>query len=167
MTALAVLEHEAKAVARRLAYQAQDCRLTLAEGLAEYYAANAGRVTPPEDLTEASAALFRWHDICHVIFGLDTTFADEAMADTRAMLATDVGWRTYMDYLRSNPDAQAIFKEIGLLRVVWPTILAVPRLLAAFVEAGRIRKKWPWLTPDSLRERRLGDLRAEFGIKVI
>jgi hypothetical protein len=30
-------------------------------------------------LSDESAELFRSHDICHVIFGLDTTFADEAM----------------------------------------------------------------------------------------
>jgi hypothetical protein len=43
-----------------------------------------------------SAEPFRSHDICHVIFGLDTTFADEAMVDTRTLLSCDVGVRKYV-----------------------------------------------------------------------
>jgi hypothetical protein len=69
--------------------------MTLAEALVEYYAANAGRVLRPSDLSDESAELFRSHDICHVIFGLDTTFADEAMVDTRTLLSCDVGVRKY------------------------------------------------------------------------
>jgi len=34
-----------------------------------------------------AAALFRSHDICHVIFGLDTVLADEVMADLRTPLS--------------------------------------------------------------------------------
>ncbi len=49
-------------------------------------------MTFPSALAPESAALFRRHDICHVIFGLDTTIADEAMADTRTMLSCDVGF---------------------------------------------------------------------------
>jgi hypothetical protein len=165
MTALAVLEHEAKAAKRRLAYQDQDSRLTLAQGLAEYYAANAGRVTPPDALAPGSADLFRRHDICHVIFGLDTTMADEAMVDTRTMVSCDVGFRTYADYLRSNPDAQAIFKEVGYLRTAWETLKATPRLFRALT--ARNRRRWPWSPPASFMDRTLADLRAEFGIRVI
>ena len=109
--------------------------MTFAEALAEYSAANTGRVLRPSDLSDESAELFRNHDMCHVIFGLDTTFADEAMVDTRTLLTCDVGVRKYLRYLMTSPEAKAIFKEIGYLKCIWITILAVPRVLRATWEA--------------------------------
>ena len=151
----------------RCEYQQQDCPMTLCEGLEEYYRANRGRVLRPEDLTPESKDLFRSHDMCHVIFGLDTTMSDEAMADTRTLFSCDVGFGTYARYLMTNPDAKAIFKDVGYLRVIWGTLLTTPRLLRAMVASFRMPKKWPWTpTADELR-RPLAELRREYGIRVI
>ncbi|MDQ6702678.1 MAG: hypothetical protein M3Z96_06020 [Pseudomonadota bacterium] len=62
-----------RSATRRCLYQNQDSDMTLAEAVAEYYAANTGRVLRPSDLSEESAELFCSHDMCQVIFGLDTT----------------------------------------------------------------------------------------------
>jgi hypothetical protein len=150
-----------------LHYQQQDSDQTLAEGLAEYYAANAGRVTRPADLPPASAALFRRHDTCHVIFGLSTSPEDETITDTRAMLSCDVGLRRYARYLLTDPQAKAIFKEFGVWEAVWLTIRSVPRMLRAALEALKMTRRWPWDAPDGYQERTLADLRREFGIRVI
>jgi hypothetical protein len=151
----------------RCLYQAQDSTQTLAQGLAEYYAQNAGRVLPPEALTPESAELFRSHDICHVIFGLDTTLADEVMADTRSLLSCDVGWKRYSKYVTGNADAQAIFKQIGYGAAFWGTIRTTPRIVRAIREAFRMPKRWPWVPPDAYQSRMLADLRREYGIRVI
>jgi hypothetical protein len=148
-------------------YQQQDSAQTLAEGLEEYYAANAGRVVRPRDLPPDSVALFRNHDLCHVIFGLDTTLADEVLADTRTLFSCDVGVRRYAAYLARDPQAQSLFKEVGYLKSAGATVLAVPRICRAAIEAWRMKKRWPWAPPDSFRSRSLTDLRAEFGIRVI
>ncbi|MEO8812904.1 MAG: hypothetical protein ABI376_08350 [Caulobacteraceae bacterium] len=153
--------------ARRRHYQAQDARMTLADGLAEYYAANAGRVTPPGALPLESQALFRSHDICHVIFGLDTTLEDEAMADTRTLLSSDVGWGRYSRYLSSDAQTKAIFKEVGYLTVLRGTLRAVPRMLRAVGEAWRMHGRWPWEPPEAFMDRTLADLRREFRIRVV
>ena len=155
------------ATAHILRYREQDCPLTLAEGLAEYYAANANKIARPADLPPESAALFRNHDMCHVIFGLDTSFVDEAMADTRTMLSCDVGAAQYALYLGADPQAQKILKEVGVLAFVTGTLQAVPRICRAVVEAFRMKKKWPWEPPESFQARAIGELRAEFGIRVI
>ncbi|MGA7383804.1 MAG: hypothetical protein WBW81_03645 [Methylocella sp.] len=141
--------------------------MTLAEALAEYYAAIGGRVLRLSDLSEESAALFRSHDMCHVIFGLDTTLADEVMADTRTLLSCDVGVRKYLRYLMTNPEAKAIFKEVGYLKSIWITVLTIPRVLRATREAWKMPRKWPWAPPPAFQNRRLSDLRQEFGIIVI
>jgi hypothetical protein len=166
MTALA-LEPPTSRSAPRCRYQAQDSTQTLAEGLAEYYALNEGRLALPQDLPAGSAALFRCHDICHVIFGLDTTLADEAMADTRTLLSCDVGWARYADYLGSDPQAQAIFRQVGYLTAIVATIRTSPRIGRAVWEAWRMPKRWPWDPPALFMGRRLADLRAEFGIRLI
>ena len=151
----------------RCAYQAQDSQQTLAEGLAEYYAVNGARVSPPPSLPPVSRALFRNHDICHVIFGLDTTLEDEGMADVRTLLSCDVGWRRYARYMTSDPQAKAIFKELGYARAVWTTLAIFPRMARAIWEAWRMSKRWPWDAPAHYFDRSLADLRRQYGIRVI
>jgi hypothetical protein len=166
MVALA-LSPSAAAARRRCAYQAQDSRQTLAEGLCEYYALNGARVSRPASLPLESQELFRNHDVCHVIFGLDTTLADEGMADVRTLLSCDVGWRKYARYMTSDPEAKAIFKELGFVRAVWATLIIVPRMARAIWEARRMSRRWPWKTPADHFARPLADLRREYGIRVI
>lgn len=161
------LDISAPQTTAELRYQKQDSALTLAEGLEEYYRANVGVVTRPCDLPPKSRDLFERHDICHVIFGLNTTLADESLADTRTLLSCDVGFRRYIDYLRSNKEARAIFKKAGYLRIVWIAVLAVPRILRAVLVGRHMTKRWPWSPPASYRERSLADLRREFGIRVV
>jgi hypothetical protein len=158
---------ERAAEGSRLAYQAQECRLTLAEGLAEYYAANRGRVTRPDDLPEDSAALFRSHDQCHVVFGLDTSLADETLADLRTVMSSDVGWGRYVRYLRQDAAAKAAFGEVGWRAIAATALRCLPRIARAAFEAMRSRKRWPWVPPRSYASRRLDDLRREYGIRVI
>lgn len=166
MVALA-LSPPNRAASRRCRYQAQDSHLTLAEGLAEYYAVNGSRVAPPPSLPLESQALFRNHDVCHVIFGLDTTLADEGMADVRTLLSCDVGWRRYARYMTSDPEAKAIFKELGYGRALWTTLAVFPRLVRAIGEMPRMSKKWPWETPPDHFDRSLADLRSEYGIRLV
>ncbi|HXQ17584.1 MAG TPA: hypothetical protein VN814_23450 [Caulobacteraceae bacterium] len=150
-----------------LRYQQQDSPQTLADGLEEYYAANVGKVVRPRDLPPESAALFRSHDMCHVVFGLNTTLDDEAMADVRTLLSCDVGWRRYARYMTSDPAAKAIFKELGYLKSVWVTIHAMPRICRGAIEAFRVKRQWPWTPPESFHDRPLAELREEFGIRLV
>jgi hypothetical protein len=166
MVALA-LSPSAATTKRRCRYQEQDSRQTLAEGLAEYYAVNGERVARPPSLPPESQALFRNHDICHVIFGLDTTLEDEGMADVRTLLSCDVGWRRYARYMTSDPEAKAIFKELGYARAVWVTLIVIPRILRAIGESWRASKRWPWDTPAEYLDRALTELRDEFGIRIV
>jgi hypothetical protein len=150
-----------------LRYQEQNSRQTLAEGLVEYYAANEGRITPPPDLPPDSAALFRSHDICHVIFGLDTSLADEAMADARTLLSCNVPKSRYIGYLWTDEQTKAIFRALGWRRIVGVVVRTLPRIGRGIVEAFRMKKRWPWQPPESYRARSLVDLRREYGIRVI
>jgi hypothetical protein len=151
----------------KLRYQEQDSVQTLAEGLEEYYAANAGIVTRPSNLPPESVALFKGHDTGHVIFGLSTSLTDEAMADTRILLSTDAGFWRYSRYLTADEQTKAIFKQVGYGKVALYTLLAVPRILRALWEAVRTSKRWPWEPPPSFQTRSLAELRREFRIRII
>lgn len=166
MVALA-LSPSTPTVTRRCCYQEQESKQTLADALTEYYAVNRARVSPPETLPPESRALFRNHDVCHVIFGLDTTLQDEGIADVRTLLSCDVGWRRYARYMTSDPEAKAIFKELGYARAALVTLSVVPRLTRAIVEAMRMTRKWPWETPVEYFERPLSELRREYGIRLV
>jgi hypothetical protein len=150
-----------------LRYQDQDSSQTLREGLAEYYEANPGIVTRPSDLPADSIALFRAHDLCHVIFGLNTSLGDETLADARTLLSCDVGVRRYTRYLATDQAAKALFKELGYAKAAWITLLSLPRIARAGVEAFRMRKRWPWNPPEDYLDRPLAGLRREFGIRVV
>ena len=161
------LSPSAAAAKRRCRYQEEDSQQTLAEGLAEYYAVNGERVSPPPSLPPKSQPLFRNHDVCHVIFGLDITLDDEGMADVRTLLSCDVGWRRYASYMTSDPEAKAIFKDLGYARAVWATLIILPRMLRAIGEAWRTSKRWPWDAPADYFDRSLADLRRDYGIRLI
>ncbi len=151
----------------RLAYQEQDSALTLAEGLEQYYAANVGTVIRPNNLPPESAALFRSHDVCHVIFGLNTSLTDEALADARTLLSCDVGVRRYVAYLAQDKQAKAQFKELGYGKALWALMLALPRILRAAIASWQMPVKWPWEPPAEFQHRSLHDLRIEYGIRVV
>lgn len=150
-----------------LSYQKQESVQTLAEGLEEYYRANAGRVPRPRDLPPESVDLFRSHDMCHVIFGLGTTLCDEALVDTRTMLACDVGVERYIQCLSTDEQAKALFKKIGYLKSIWATVVAIPQICLALVALWHRKKRWPWEPPDTYQGRTLSELRNEYGIRVI
>jgi hypothetical protein len=67
----------------------------------------------------------------------------------------------------TNLEAKAIFKEVGYLKSIWITILAIPRVLRATWEAWKMPRKWTWTPPPAFQKRTLSELRQEFGIIVI
>ena len=148
-------------------YRRQESTQTLAQGLAEYYAVNEGIITRPGDLPDESAKLFRSHDLCHVIFGLDTTLDDEALADMRTILSCDVGVSRYAHYLRTDAQAKALFAQIGIWTSVRTIARVLPRAWRALIEAWRMPKRWPWVPPESYMDRTLADLRYEYRIRMI
>jgi hypothetical protein len=91
----------------RLSYQAQDCAMTLRQGLAEYYGANSGLFDTSQASSDKLGAYLRNHDVTHVVFGTTTVMADEMLQDMWTFLAVDVGnsvrrnaWQSASEYKR-------------------------------------------------------------------
>jgi hypothetical protein len=152
--------------ARKLAYQYQDSDLTLADALEQYYRENECVVKRPQLLQGKSTQLFASHDICHVIFGLDTSLADEMVADIRTSVACRLTWREQRERF-TNADALAVFRQLGVWRAVSVPLRSLPRIFRVAIQSIAMKKRWPWTPPDSYLERRLNDLRSEYGIKIV
>jgi hypothetical protein len=144
-------------------YQRQDSELTLREGLAEYYEGHRGLFRPSQ-LTEDSAGFFRSHDIAHVVFGLDTTLNDEALADAWTLLGTDVGLQRYVGYLRTSPETQQLMKQIGWARTALISLRVLPQLFTLWLHTRKMTRKWPWEFNEGFMDVPLRDIRRKFHI---
>ena len=146
-------------------YQRQESGLTLKEGLAEYYEGHPS-LFPPSQLAKDSARFFRSHDIAHVVFGLDTTLADEALADAWTLLGTDVGLRRYVRYLRTNPEAQQLMKQIGWARTALISLRVLPQLFIVWLHTKKMTSKWPWEFNEGFMDLPLQEIRRRFNIRL-
>ncbi|MGA8224066.1 MAG: hypothetical protein WB780_20635 [Candidatus Acidiferrales bacterium] len=153
-------------MAKRFRYQEQDCPLTLAEGLAEYYKGHPGLFRPAE-LSEESARFFRSHDTAHVVFGLDTTLDQEALADAWTMFGTDVGMRRYARYLQTNQEAKQLLKEIGWVKIIVLSLRFLPKFVSVWLRTRKMRKKWPWEADDSYQKIPLMQIRRELNLRLL
>lgn len=146
-------------------YQRPQSPMTLRQGLDEYYAVH-DNVTPPTEHRPEALALFRYHDIGHVVFGTSTDLMGEARTDTWLLFGCDVGFRGYARYLQL-PEAKATFDTVGwgaVLRQGWPITRA---MWDVWRRTRAMRKKWPWHPPEAALDRPLEELRGEWGIRVV
>ncbi|MEX1366818.1 MAG: hypothetical protein AB1Z98_27070 [Nannocystaceae bacterium] len=146
-------------------YQRPLSPMTLAQGLREYYAVH-DNVTPPDQHRPEAAALFRSHDVGHVVFGTTTDLLDEARTDTWLLFGCDVGLVGYSRYFKL-PEAKAAFDSVGwrtMVRDAWPLTKAMWNI---WRRTRAMRKPWPWLPPEDVFARPLRDLREEWGIDVV
>ena len=150
----------------RLGYQEQDTRLTLREGLTQYYEANPSLIDPNQASTSELGRYFNNHDVSHVVFGTTTSLRGEGLQDMWTFLAIDVTKREYVvDFLMTNEGKQ-IMTQIplwgGLKSVVW----LMGRMPSLILRARRMSKKWLWRGWESYLDEPLGDTRREFNLRV-
>ena len=148
-----------------LSYQLQDSSLTLAEGLAEYRSANPG-LELARDPAGQGAEFFRCHDTAHVVFGCSTSLLDEAAADAWTVFGTTVTLRQFLGFLRIE-EHQNIIDKVGRWGAVATFLRAFPRIALVAWRSSRMRRKWPWASFEGYLDRRLAEIRREFGIRVL
>ncbi len=150
-------------VRQPFSFLAQDCPRTLREGMAEFAAAQPGLLAPPDpELARFIAA----HDACHVLFGLTTTVADEALADLWTMLATDMPVRRYAGYLR-RPELSALFVEVGAWRITTVLLRSLPRIGRLLLRARRMPARWQFWSYAEHLDTPVATLRRQLGVRVV
>jgi len=129
--------------AHRHQFELPDSTQTLAEGLAEYFAANPMLKRDADLLSAQARQFFRSHDTVHVVYGCGTSMPDEAVVKLASLCGTTGGLGTLL------------------------ALLAAPYLIARTLwRCLRQRRRWPWEGHDELMHVPLREIRARFGIKV-
>lgn len=152
-----------------LSFQSQDCDITLAEGLEEYRAYL--QANGKKQLVDApGSTVIRDHDATHVIFGLDTSIEQESMLDSWVFLGTKWKLKELLAY-NKLPEIKQLYKDFrhdpSYFKLFLTTIRLLPIKLKIRKRAKQMNKKWPFVSPDSLMDQKVCDLREEFGIKIL
>ena len=152
-----------------LSFQLQNCDITLAEGLEEYRAylrANGKK----QLIDKPGSTIIRDHDATHVMFGLDTSIEQESMLDSWVFLGTKWKLKELLAY-NKLPELKQLYKDFwhdpGYFKLIMTAIKLLPIKLKIRKRAKQMKKKWPFVSPDSLMNQRVCDLREEFGIEIL
>ena len=138
--------------------------MTLAEGLAEYYAGRLGLVDG-RGASEEAAHFFRCHDAAHVVFGCSTTLTNEAMVKIWSLFGTTAGFTLLRDY--ASPESQEIYEKIPWSAVPGVALRSLVNLPRVLVGCARLAKRWPWSDYERYRDARLDEIRREFHINLV
>src|SRR5262245_48643825 len=118
-------------------YAKQDSDQSLREALEEYYGRNPN-LLDPDALSVDAKTLFRPHDVTHVVFGCDTSLRGETLVDTWTIFGTTAGLSGYLQYFK-YPQVNAIFADIGALRIAAELFRALPDIIRVVRAALRVK----------------------------
>ncbi|MEO9468610.1 hypothetical protein [Parasphingorhabdus sp.] len=110
-----------------------------------------------------SRTLLDQHDVIHVLFGLDTSFKQEAMTDYWTLFGTDarfVELRKYFDL----PEQKELVAEFGWPKLIMSTILSIPNAIRIAVRSRNMKRKWVWNDYQRYLDVPVSDIRREYGI---
>lgn len=144
-------------------YELQDSPQTLAEGIAEYRAANP-RLADVRNMSSEAQRFFRSHDVAHVVYGCSTDLDHEAVVKIASILGTTAGLGVLRGY-RLHESVE-IYKQLRLravLKTIAHSVTIVPR--TAF-RCLRQRSRWPWTEFEAFLGVPLREIRQQFGIRV-
>lgn len=117
------------------AFEHQDSRQTLAQGIEEYFAANPG-LTKGRRMSAEAEHFFRCHDATHVIFGCGTTLDDEAAVKIASIFGTTAGFNVLKGYrLHESLDIYKQLRVADVLLSVAHSVVVVPRTIVLLCSA--------------------------------
>ena len=152
-----------------LSFQSQNCDITLAEGLEEYraYLRTNGK---KQLIDKPGSTIIRDHDATHVMFGLDTSIEQESMLDSWVFLGTKWKLKELLAY-NKLPELKQLYKDFwhdpGYFKLIITAIKLLPIKLKIRKRAKQMNKKWPFVSPDHLMDKKVCDLREEYGIVIL
>jgi hypothetical protein len=164
-------------------YLAQDCNITLKEALDQYYAQNPG-FYKPDEFEGSSNNILLTHDICHIVFGCDTSIAGETKLEVWTLFATNLGFKTYYDdylspllmagkdALSGDSVAKEGFKEA--IRIFFKPPKSIQQFVSVsfsyikvFLMTRKVNPKWHYYNYHSHLDRSIAAIRREFNIQVV
>lgn len=151
-------------VPRRHQFELAESTQTLAEGLAEYFAANPHLKRDADLLSAQVRQFFRSHDIVHVVYGCGTSMPDEAVVKLASLFGTTGGASVLRGYM--SHESLDIYTKLPLGSTLL-AVLSAPYLIARTIwRCARQRRRWPWEHHQEFMNVSLREIRSQFGIQV-
>lgn len=147
-------------------YLDQDCDLTLQQALDRYYAQNPGFYQPSQ-LDDESRKVFFAHDVCHIIFGCNTSLVGEAKVEQWTIHSTNFSFQEYVDTVLSTEATRQAVAEISPIQVLGQGFLNIYPLIKTYLRAKKVKPKWDFYKYSEYLDRSLVDIRKEFNIHII
>ena len=148
----------------RHAFESPNTTQTLAEGLAEYFAANPMLKRDADLLSPEAQQFFRSHDAVHVVYGCGTSMPDEAIVKLASIFGTTGGLSVLRGYL--HHETLDIYRKLPLGSTVLALLMAPYLIVRTIWRCAHQSQRWPWERNDKLLNVSLRELRSQFGIKV-
>jgi hypothetical protein len=136
---------------------------TLAQGLAEYYAANP-HLKRRDDLSPEARDFFRSHDVVHVLYGCGTSMPDEAVVKLSSVFGTTGGFSILRGYRLH--DSLEIYLKLPLGSSLIAFLSAPYLIVRTLWRCSRQAAKWPWSNHEQYMHTALRELRTQFGVRV-
>ena len=160
-----------------LAFQHQDCDLTLAEGL-EVYWNHLQDVGKKQLVDNENSTVVMDHDCTHVIFGVDSSVEQEMILDGWTKRGTSGYLKYVLEFVRlylKNPEIREairenrknLIKELGVSNLLRLAITTWPKSRVVHKRAKKMKKKWGLRCPQELLNKKIYDLRNEYGIVIL
>lgn len=157
----------------KLEYKQQNAAISLRQGIEEYHRANPN-IFIKDGIDPEAQEFLDLHDRIHVVFGCDTSFREEMMADLWTMYGSDLGFLGYAKYIK-NPALKMIgqdFQERGnreamrkeIKASLLPSLVLWPKI---FWRSRRMKQKWPWKDGERYLDMPLGEIRKQLGIQIL
>lgn len=145
-------------------FESADSKQTLAEGLAEYFAANPGLKREGQLVSPEARQFFRSHDIVHVLYGCGTSMNDEAIVKLASLFGTTGGIQVLRGY--AHHETLDIYRHLPVAGTV-RALLTAPYVIARTIwRCRRQHQRWPWSDNEPLMNKSLAELRSRYGIRV-
>jgi ubiquinone biosynthesis protein Coq4 len=147
-------------------YLDRDCNITLRQALNKYYLQNPG-FYQPNQLDDDSRKVFYAHDVCHIIFGCDTSLAGEAKVEQWMLNSTNFSFQEYVDTVLSTEATRQAVAEVSILQMSIQGIVNIFPLIKTYLAAKKVQPKWSFYTYPDYLDRSISDLRQEFNIQIV
>jgi ubiquinone biosynthesis protein Coq4 len=151
-------------------YLVQDCDISLKEALDRYYDRNPGFYQPSQ-LDDNSRKVFFAHDVCHIIFGCDTSLVGEAKVEQWTIHSTNFNLKEYIDSMIGTEAILQAASDIYIVQLtvqlILNTILSITTLAKIYLRAKKVKPKWDFYNYCGYLDRSIADIRKEFNIQIV
>ncbi|MGK7872911.1 MAG: hypothetical protein AB4426_06230 [Xenococcaceae cyanobacterium] len=149
-----------------LGYLNPGSEMTLREGIKELRVAEGSEGDASQTLSEDFTPALDPHDAVHVLFGCETNLRGEIAAHIWMLFGTTITFRE-MHQTAKHQEHKSTLKEIGHSKLVHHWLGSLALAVKIIFRSIHMRKRWPIENLSADIDRKLNDIRREYGIKIL